>query len=336
MPSDANAENEHTTPDLKVFLNRLPAARDALNERLKLLRDQVIGVAKGYSTGLYLHGPAGHGKSHAIVSTLTERGVPFEHHQGHVTPVGLIETLSEHPDGIIVFDDVSEILDHRIALQALLAALGRPVGRKESDPDAHVRFIKYKRQGQEHVIRFTGGLIALSNLPLKLGGKLVMAVASRIDVIHYRLSDEEAAALMLDIGAQGYADHKGRTLTPEAATEVAHYVIHESLRAERPFDLRDLTHKGLPKRLQFEQGDAECDWKDLVRAALAERLVEPTKTVTPDSPRLLTRERLIEIAAEIAAGNGRGEKARVEEWTARTGKAGRSYYRWLDRAKRQK
>jgi hypothetical protein len=117
---------------------------------------------------------------------------------------------------------------------------------------------------------------------------------------------------------------------------VAHYVIRESLFGERSFDLRDLTHKGLPKRLQFEQGDAECDWKDLVRAALAERLVEPTKTVTPDSPRLLTQERLMEIAAEIAVGNGRGEEARVDEWTARTGKGKRSYYRWLKSAKRQK
>jgi DNA repair photolyase len=321
--------------DLAAFLARLPEARSTLEARARQLRNDVRGVVKGYSTGLYLFGPAGHGKTHAVVETLTSMKAAFEHHQGQVTPGGLIDALGERPDAIHVFDDVTDILKHKVALQVLLGALGRPAGRSPSDPGAHLRRIKYKRQGAEHVIEFTGGVIALSNLPLP-DNEVAGAFASRVDVIHYRLSDEEAAALMLEIAKRGFRDQQGRELSAAAALEVAHFVIGEALRAGGPFDLRDLTHKGLPKRLQYEQGDMEGHWQDAVRAALRQRFTAaPGEVRLPDSPRLLSGERLTEIAAEIAAVNGRGEEARVKEWEDRTGKAERTFYRYLERARRQ-
>ena len=126
------------------------------------------------------------------------------------------------------------------------------------------------------------------------------------------------------------------TETTEAATEVADHVIRESLKAGKPFDLRDLTHKGLPRRLQCDRGDAECSWQRLVSATIGQRFVEPAPGELPDSPKLLSKDRLAAIAAEIAATNDRGEEARAEEWQARTGKSKRTYYRFLERAKRQK
>lgn len=334
-PPSGRSVVEPTDRALGAFLARLPGARESLEEKQRLLRDQVLGVAKAYSTGLYLHGPAGHGKTHAVVGLLASRKAAFEHHKGHVTPGGLIDTLGERPDAIHVYDDVSEILKHKVALQVLLAALGRPAGVKESDPDAFLRRVKYKRQGRERVLDFTGGVIALSNLPLPKN-EVAGAFASRIDVMNYRLSDEEAAALMLDIAAKGHRDQRGRSLPPEACREVAEFVIAESIKAERPFDLRDLTHKGLPKRLQHDNGDAECHWHQLLRAALRQRFdASPTAPDLPDSPKLLAKDQLVEIAAEIAATNDRGEGARLAEWAARTGRGGRTYYRYLGKAKGQ-
>jgi len=74
--------------------------------------------------------------------------------------MGLFDLLAQYHDRVIVLDDVSEILANRIALQILLAALG-------NQPNATgVRSVKYRRQGHDETVRFTGGIILISNLEL--------------------------------------------------------------------------------------------------------------------------------------------------------------------------
>lgn len=128
-----------------------------LNERLALVRDRVRGVAKQGQAGFYLYGRAGTSKTYTVRTTLEELGVKYQYQNGHITPIGLFETLEEHPDGIIVLDDVSEIFKQPTAKSILLAALG-------SQPNG-VREIRYKRQGVTAKVRFSGGVIAISNRP---------------------------------------------------------------------------------------------------------------------------------------------------------------------------
>ena len=112
-----------------------------LHSCLSVVRDRVRGVALGHHTGFYLFGRPGTGKTYNIRRTLEQDGVKYYYHHGHLTPMGLFELLEEHPDCIIVLDDVAEILNQRIAVQILLAALGSQPG------ETGVRIVKYQQAG---------------------------------------------------------------------------------------------------------------------------------------------------------------------------------------------
>src|SRR5262249_24027071 len=126
--------------------------------------------------------------------------------------MGLFELLEEYPSGMIVLDDVAEILRSRIALQLLLAALGRRPNevRLLGQPE-NARLITYRRHRVEKKIIFTGGIIAISNLELH-DGELIEAIKSRADAVAFNPSDREIASLMLEISARGF-EQNGEKLT---------------------------------------------------------------------------------------------------------------------------
>src|SRR5438067_366936 len=76
-------------------------------------------------------------------------------------PVGqLFELLAEHPDEVIVLDDLGSLFKSDVALQLLLSALESPHGRDRG------RVVRYKRQNHEECVVFRGGLICISNREL--------------------------------------------------------------------------------------------------------------------------------------------------------------------------
>ncbi len=90
----------------------------------KIVRDRVRGVANGDSCGLFIHGRPGTSKTHIVRSTLDELGASYVYVNGHLTDIGLFETLAANPDKVIVLDDLASILRHDTGRQILLAALG--------------------------------------------------------------------------------------------------------------------------------------------------------------------------------------------------------------------
>ncbi len=172
-------------------------ALDDLHSCLSVVRDRVRGVALGHHTGFYLFGRPGTGKTYNIRRTLEQDGVKYYYHHGHLTPMGLFELLEEHPDCIIVLDDVAEILNQRIAVQILLAALGSQPG------ETGVRIVKYHRQRLDATVRFTGGIILISNLELR-AAPLLNALKSRIHYLKYNPGDVQISALMRDIASHGW------------------------------------------------------------------------------------------------------------------------------------
>ena len=249
-----------------------------LEHRLTVICDRVCGVAHGHSTGFYLFGRAGTAKTYTIRKTLDKHGFRFYYHHGHVTPLGLFELLAEHPDRVIVLDDVAELLRNPIAMQILLAALG-------NQPDeTGARIIKYRRQNRDETVHFTGGMILISNLELG-NSPLLVALKSRIHYLCYDPTDEQIAALMRAVASKGW-----RKLSPAECLEVTDFLIAESQQIGCHLDLRLLVDKAFPDYLQWREGHAQTHWKDLIRATLEERLVELKYTVTTKMSREETKD----------------------------------------------
>ena len=314
--------------DMQEFLDGLPEARTSLDRRLGSVRDLVRGVAGRYYPGLYLHGRPGTGKTHTVLEALAASGMPVVYRRGHLTSLGLFDLMEAHPGGLLVLDDLGEIFKYPIALQILLAALGQAPrgwrGPRGSRP------VSYRRKDDERVIDFSGGVIAISNAELH-DRDLLEAFKSRADAINYDPTDREVAALLLDIAAQGFGHEQG-SLRPEECREVALFYIEEALRRGVRLDLRVFCDKSRAKFLQHRNGDAATHWKDLVRLSIEERLAELEHTPLPGpgpGVRRLAKGREHELVRRLLAERPDDRDGQIAEWTRRTAKSARAFYRRL-------
>jgi hypothetical protein len=299
-----------------------PTVNDAplkeLDLRLAVIRDRVKGVALRHHTGLYLFGRAGTGKTHAVKQILNRIESPCEYHLGHLTPMGLFDLLDKYCDRTIVLDDVAEILTNNIALQILLAALG-------NQPDQNgPRPVKYRRQGLDATVKFTGGIILISNLELR-PAPLLAALKSRVHYLRHDPSDEQIAALMRHIAAQGRPQHG---LSPAECLEVVEFVIVEGVRLGCRPDIRLLVDKALPDFAQHRAGATETHWKDLVLATLEGQVQEVKYMPMSPAGRKDTKEKEQQLLQNILAEHGTAAD-RLAAWYDQTGKSERAYYRRL-------
>lgn len=291
---------------------------DDLNCRLTVVRDRVRGVAFGHHTGFYLFGRAGTSKTYTVRKTLDETETKYEYLDGHLTPMGLFDLLATYHDRVIVLDDVSQIFADKKALQILLAALGN------QPDDRHTRIVKYRRQGHDQTIRFTGGIIAISNLELH-SQPLLEALKSRVHYLKYSPTDEQIAALMMEVAKKGWPSDDPK-LSPDQCLEVATFLIAESQRINSRLDMRMLVDKAFPDYLQHRDGDCEAHWKDLIRTSLEEQMVELTHTKAAASSRQAEKEREHDLLREIATMYSDRDD-QIAEWIGRTGKSERAFYR---------
>jgi hypothetical protein len=111
----------------------------------------------------------------------------------------------------------------RQAIQILLPAL---------DGEARTpRTVTYwTRRGSER-IQFYGGIIGVSNLPLK-NDPLGQALSSRVKMVEHEPSDEEIVAFMRFLAAKGWQD-----LPPAEHQMVVEFLISESQELHQRLDL---------------------------------------------------------------------------------------------------
>ena len=225
----------------------------SLESRLQLIRDRVNSVAHRYHTACYLVGRPGTGKTFTVRAELERLEEPWAYQNARMTPMGLFSFLADHPEHIIVLDDIGTLFKNDQAMQILLAAL-------DGDP-GEPRIVRYKSKDKEQTINFTGAVIAISNVPLRCD-PLARALGSRIVMLEHEPTDDEMAAFIRCLAAKGYAD-----LSPGECLEVAEFVILETREHDLRLDLRHL-NKGWQDYRQFRDKRAKTSWKDLVRTAL--------------------------------------------------------------------
>lgn len=222
--------------------------------KLRLLRDRVRSVANNYQTAAYIVGRAGIGKSFTVAEELKNNlWGQWEMRTARMTPLGLFRFFAEHPDHTLVLDDVGGLFDNKVALPILLAALdGQP---------GEARRITYQTKTEKYEVLLRGGVIAISNAPLR-DDPLAKALASRIVVLEHEATDAEIAAFLRHMAARGC-----HQLTSEEASEVVEFLIAETRSLDLRLDLRCLAKAARDFRQQRD-GHADTPWQELVRSSL--------------------------------------------------------------------
>ena len=293
-----------------------------LETKLQLVRDFTGQVAGGLTTGLYLFGEGGIGKSHTVLDELGRLKADHKVFNSRMTGRGLYNALERFPDSVHVLEDMEQITRDRGAQGVLRSALWGQ--RKDGGRGPMERTVTWSTFKMEHSFVFTGGIIMIANKPL---GDLpeLQALKTRITCFQLRATDAELTALMRSVAGEGYT-HEGQELSPDECSEVCEFLVAQSRSLHRTVDMRLLVN-GFMDYLAWRECDAGCHWNDLVATRLKER--PTTFGVRPNlgtRAERLQRER--EIAREIAGATGdRQERFRL--WKEKTGKAESTLYRHL-------
>lgn len=250
-----------------------------LESKLQIIRDRVASVAHRYHTACYLVGRPGTSKTFTVRAELERLQEPWVYHNARITPMGLFALLAEHPEHVIVLDDIASLFKNDPAMQILLAAL-------DGDP-AEPRIVRYKSKDRDETINFLGTIIAISNVPLRCD-PLARALGSRIVMLEHEPTDDEMAAFIRHLAAKGFAD-----LSADECLEVGEFVIEETRENDMRLDLRHLT-KAWQDYRQVRDRRAKTCWQDLVRTSLRklaqEGLLPMTKKEEIEQQRLLVIE----------------------------------------------
>lgn len=238
-----------------------------LEAKLQIIRDRVGSVAHRYHTACYLVGRPGTSKTYTVKEELQRLDMPWVYQNARMTPMGLFGFLADHPEHIIVLDDIASLFKNDQAIQVFLAALGGEPGKP--------RTVTYKSKDEEHKILFQGGIVAISNVALR-HDPLARALGSRLTMLEHEPTDDQIGAFMRRLALEGFED-----LSPEECLEVVEFVIAETRDFDQRLDLRHLT-KAWQDYRQVGHGKAQTPWRDLVRTSLHKL---PTEPILPFSKR---------------------------------------------------
>jgi len=148
--------------------------------------------------GCILLGPPGMGKTHLVRHTLDEMDVEYEAYGGHITLAEVYEYLFENKDGLIFFDDVSQVINKTEIMEMLKQALNTSGSRR-----LHYRSKNVLSENVPKYFDFTGQMIFAFNL-MDLQNPNVRAIMDRAPVVELKYSRKEIMDAM-------YAIAKGET-----------------------------------------------------------------------------------------------------------------------------
>jgi hypothetical protein len=292
----------------------------ALAKRERVLIAQVEAVCQGYTTAVFVHGPGGLGKTHMVTTTLEAMvGKTWRHHTAYTTPKALMMAIAEYPEAIHLFEDCEKMYKTDVSSSILRAACGSV---KQRD-----RMVTYETAHEKYQVRFTGGVIIVSNEDLSRTKGPLAAVASRFKPVKWDLTVQERIARILQIAGLGWC--KGAAIvSPCECLKVAKYLIQEMLQGEtsQPVDIRTYVEHALPAFLQWREGRTTVDWKDIIRSKLQ-------GVIQTEEKRGSRNDRLAGLALALAADPKLDRKAKMKRWTEETGLGQAIYYRHLKAAK---
>ena len=317
-PSASGAGSDVTTQGA-ALTDADAKALQSFEAKLQMIRDRVKGVAHGYATGLFIHGPGGCSKSFTVLETLRQVGANYRLLNSRITGRGLIDELERYPESILVIEDAESMLTDKMAVGVLRSALW---GQRPATGTGPIeRWVTWTAHRTSKEVLFVGGIVVISNRPMVDEPELI-ALKTRVPYLQLQASDNELRAMMRTIATKGY-DLGGRVMTASECGEVAEHVISESVSLHQPLDLRLLVG-AFADYLQWVAGDAAIHWHDLVAGRIRKRPPVFQHPVTLSRETRLEAER--EIVRSILAAGLSGAVA-VTSWKAQTGSSQAAFYR---------
>lgn len=296
-----------------------------LEAKLQMVRDYTGSVADGLTTGFYLHGPGGCGKSYSVVQELDRRRVPFKLYNSRMTGRGLYNALETYPDAVHLLEDMEQLLNESAARGVLRSALWGQGGKDVRLPQE--RLVTWTTYKMEHQSVLTGGIIMIANCPFPQIPELD-AVKTRIAYMQLAVSDNELIALMRKVSGDGFRAGEMKA-NPAECREVCDHLVEQARGLNRAMDMRTLIN-AFKDYLQWRECQSGCHWRDMVSTRLKERPIslEEVKTF---GERATQKEAELAVAREVAVIANRQERFRL--WKERTGKSEPTLYRRLDELK---
>jgi len=277
---------------------------------------------KSYAAGLYLYGEGGVGKSYTVLHELRRLRADFVPFNSRMTGRGLFDQLAKYPGSVHVLEAMESLFYDKSAQGVLRSALWAEPSRGTRGPLE--RLVTWTTHAVNVEFLFTAGIIVISNRPLDDVPEL-QAVKTRIACLHLEVTVHEIRALMRQVAGRGY-HHDSLHLDPADCREVCEFVIQEAASLRRSLDMRLLINS-FNDRLQWEEEDAGCHWKDLVGARLRERPAATQGRTRLQSRESRKQEERTIVADILASAKDPQEQKRL--WSERTGKSPAAWYRRL-------
>lgn len=295
---------------------------ESIEKKFQLIRDRVAAVVTGTATGFFLYGPGGVSKSYTVIQQLERMRADYAVYNSRGTGRGLFNILKEHPDSIVVLEDMERLFRDAGAQGVLRSALWGQQGRDGSG--RRERLVTWTNYKESLSFVFTGGIIVTSNRALDNWPELA-AIKSRVAVMQFQPTQYEVRSLMREIARTGRV-HEGVEVSAEACMEVCEFVIAECRGLNRPLDMR-LLDNAIGDYVQATVYGAGCGWRDLVKSRIVERAPHFREEVVIGG-RYEQRDAELALIRQICA-EVKGREERVKLWQQRTRKSQATFYRRL-------
>ena len=246
---------------------------------------------------LVVQSPPGWGKSTTIDAALGELEVNAVVAGAYATPLHIYNTLCNHPDALIVFDDCAGLFSDPKSMAVLKAATWPSSGPSSSAPARRrVAWGSASQKVEQEFVDFAGKIILLTNVVP--AGKETEAFLSRC--LSYRISIGPGELKEMLMVAAASLAHFAK---PEMAHEVASFLCDDSIGIE----LAKVNLRTLKMGYELAMTHPE-DWRELFVHLLPR---DDAKAAAP--------------VARILQ-SGLSAKEQEAQFTATTGKSRRTFY----------
>lgn len=314
-------------PRQKIQQPEADANLTSIRRKTAMVRDKARGVFLGYHPGVLLWGAGGIGKSWTVEDEARQTQVFLRRHTGVLTARALYEQLRRHPTDVHLIEDNEQLLAKEDAVTVLREATwtverddnARDDGRF---PDRRVTWARH-RDPNEFV--FSGGLILIQNERPPQSARIA-ALLTRLRPHQVLISEAEIATLARHLAATAPPRVMGYQMTAADCTEVLDYLMSVAGSAGQALDMR-LVAQAYGEYVQFQNGDADVDWRDHVRALVTERT--PTRFTRPVDLTGATRREKQErdrATARAILDETTDAREQVRLWKERTGKCQSMFY----------
>ncbi|MCZ7645670.1 MAG: hypothetical protein M5U26_10355 [Planctomycetota bacterium] len=294
---------------------------DSLEGQFDAIRRAVREVVLGLLVGFWLHGRGGTGKSFTVKQELEKLVPKFKPANiTRLTARGLFELIQDGPNSVHLIEDCEQLFEDAQAMSLLRHALNVEPEDRTLFPD---RVVTWKTAKGTETVRFTGGLILVSNeIPARFKPRCD-ALLSRLQVFEFNPTNEEVSHLMYRAAANGHARYDVEAsfhLSPEECREVVDVLIETYDAVSQPLDMR-MMEKSYNKALYLKNWEPNVDWREAVSSMVRRKL---------DTGGRPSKAQLREIAKKIHR-TITGTEARKAAWKEQTKLGGTAFYKYLGR-----